>query len=243
MFSIPKLFYAGLLVLTIAGCAKNEAAVEQWSFTSLELKAITVDPLMLSVSANGKVLTDSFYTPGNKALYVQYFDPLQRFKVTDLFSQTLLLDTIVNYKPGINYSITLFQAVSGGKLVRIGPPANEPLPPAGKIKISVVYGLQVMPDIAKVVVEDSETGNGNYSATDSFLLKKGEFSPYFIGKLVNNRKPQLKFYTTDASRKLVAKTDGSTFNNPNADFSIYSLNKIDGTDPDGSILLAREKLY
>ena len=241
MFNLSKLFFAGWLVMITAGCSKNEKAIEQWTYTSLQLKAITVDPLMLSVSANDKVLTDSFYTPGNKALYVQYFDPVQRFKVTDLFSQSLLLDTIVNYKPGSVYSITLFQAVSGGKLVRIGPPANEPLPTGGKIKISVIYSLDIMPDVAKVVVEDSKTGGSLYSATDSFLLRKGEFSPYFTGKLLGDRKPVVKFYTADASRKLVADMDPSTFHNANSDFTIYTLTWAGAVN--GVISLGQEKLY
>ena len=232
-----------LLALAITGCSKNEQAIEQWSFTSLQLKALTVDALMLSVTANEILLTDSLYTPGDKAIQVQYLNPTHRFKVTDLYSKTLLLDTVVEYKPGAVNSITFFQSLSGGKLVRIGPPASEPLPPAGKIKISIVYGNQELPDLAKVVVEDSETGNSTYTATDSFVLKKGGFSPYFIGKMVSNRKPQLKFYTTDTRRKLIAQVQPSSFNNTNADFSIYSFNSIESTDRDGVYVLKREKLY
>jgi hypothetical protein len=232
-----------LLALTIAGCSKNEQAIEQWSFTSLQLKALTVDALMLSVTANETLLTDSLYTPGDKAIQVQYLNPTHRFKVTDLYSKTLLLDTMVEYKPGAVNSITFFQSLSGGKLVRIGPPASEPLPPAGKIKISIVFGNQELPDLAKVVVEDSETGNSTYTATDSFVLKKGDFSPYFIGKMVSNRKPQLKIYTNDARRKLIAQVQPSSFNNTNADFSIYSFNSIESTDRDGVYVLKREKLY
>jgi hypothetical protein len=241
---VPKSVYAALLALMIAGCSKNEQAIEQWSFTSLQLKAITVDALMLRVMANETLLTDSLYTPGNKAIDVQYFNPIHRFLVTDLYSKTLLLDTVVEYKAGAVNSITFFQSLSGGKLVRIGPPANEPLPPAGKIKISIVYGNEELPDQVKVIVEDSELGNTTYAATDSFLLKKGAFSPYFIGKQVNGRKPQLKFYTTDARRKLVAKVQPSAFNNTNTDdFSIYSFNSIESIDQDGSFYLKREKLY
>lgn len=240
---VPQLISAALLALTIAGCSKNEQAIEQWSFTSLQLKAITVDALMLSVTANETLLTDSLYTPGNKAIKVQYFDPMHRFKVTDLYNKTLLLDTMVEYKAGAANAITFYQSLSGGKLVRIGPPANEPLPPAGKIKISIAYNNQELPDQTKVVVEDSETGTATYIATDSFQLKKGEFSPYFIGNLLGNRKPQLKFYTTDASRKLIAKAQASSFATTNADFSIYSFNGISGKDSDGIYSLSCEKLY
>jgi hypothetical protein len=242
MLNIPKLSCAVLLVMAITGCSKNEKAIEEYSFTSLQLKAITVDVLMLQVKADENILTDSFYTPGNKAVPVTYFNPTKRFSVTDLFSKTLLLDTLVEYKPGAVNTLTFFQAVSGGKLVRIGPPANEPVPADGKIKISVVYGIQELPDVAKVVVEDSDTGGSVYSATDSFLLKKGEFSPYFIGKMLNKRKPQLKFYTADANRKLIAKTEPSILYDTNADFTIYSL-KVDGIPGSGIIDLGREKLY
>ena len=243
MLNIPKLLCAVLLVVAMTGCSKNEKAIEQSNFTSLQLKAITADVLMLQVKVDENVLTDSFYTPGNKAVPVTYFNPTKRFRVTDLFSKTLLLDTLVDYKPGAVNVVTFFQALSGGNLVRIGPPANEPLPTDGKIKISVVYGMAEMPDVTKVVVEDSNTGGSVYSATDSFLLKKGEFSPYFIGKMINNRKPQLKFYTADASRKLIAKSEPSILHDLNADFTIYSL-KIDGIGLNTGIIdLGREKLY
>ena len=243
MFNISKLSSAVLLVLAMTGCSKNEKAIEQSIFTSLQLKAITVDALMLQVKADENVLTDSFYTPGNKAVPVTYINPTKRFRVTDLFSKTLLLDTLVDYKPGGINALTFFQAVSGGKLVRIGPPANEPLPTGKNRKISVVYGMAEMPDVAKVVVEDSDAGGNSYSATDSFVLKKGEFSPYFIGKMINDRKPQLKFYTADANRKLIAKSEPSILYDLNADFTIYSL-KIDGVGLNtGIIELGREKLY
>jgi hypothetical protein len=241
MSNFSKLFCAVWLVMIIAGCTKNEKAIEQYSFTSLQLRAITVDALMLQVKADENILTDSFYTPGNKAVVVQYLNPTQRFRVTDNFSKTLLLDTQVVYKPGSVYALTFFQAVSGGKLVRIGPPANEPLPTGGKIKISVIYSLDEMPDVTKVVVQDSETGGSLYSATDSFLLKKGEFSPYFTGKLLGDRKPVLTFYTADASRTLVAKAEASTFHNTNSDFTIYTLTR-DGAS-NGVISLGQQKLY
>jgi hypothetical protein len=242
MLQVSKLSFAVLLVFAMAACSKNEKAIEQSIFTSLQLKAITVDALMLQVKADENVLTDSFYTPGNKALPVTYINPTKRFRVTDLFSKTLLLDTLVDYKPGGINALTFFQAVSGGKLVRIGPPANEPLPTGGKIKLSVVHGIEELPDVVKVVVEDSDAGGSVYSATDSFPLKKGEFSPYFTGKMINNRKPQLKFYTADASRKLVAKSDPSILYDTNVDFTIYSL-KVDGIPGSGIIALGREKLY
>lgn len=243
MLHISKLTCAILLVFAMAACSKNEKAIEQEIFTSLQLKAITVDALMLQVKVDENVLTDSFYTPGNKAVPITYINPTKRFRITDLFSKTLLLDTLVEYKPGGINALTFFQAVSGGRLVRIGPPANEPLPTGGKIKISVVHGIEIIPEVVKVVVEDSDNGGSAYSATDSFLLKKGEFSPYFIGKMINNRKPQLKFYTADVNRKLIAQSEPSILYDLNADFTIYSL-KVDGVgSTTGIIALGREKLY
>jgi hypothetical protein len=241
--NVPRLTFAVVLIMALAGCSKNETAIEQWSFTSLQIRAITIDALMLQVKADETLLTDSLYTPGTKAVQVQYFNPTQRFRVTDLYSNTLLLDTLIDYKPGAVNAITFYQSIAGGKLVRIGPPATEPLPPAGKIKISIVHGLQELPDPVKVVVEDSETGTSVYSATDSFQLKRGDFSPYFTGKLINNRKPQLKLYTTDARRKLVAQVLPTSFNNTNSDFSIYSFNSIEATDQNGVFILKRDKLY
>ena len=113
MLNVSKLSFAVFLVFAMAACSKNEKAIEQPTFTSLQLKAITADALMLQVKADENVLTDSFYAPGNKAVPVTYINPTKRFRVTDLYSKTLLLDTLVNYKPGGVNALTFFQAVSG----------------------------------------------------------------------------------------------------------------------------------
>lgn len=227
--------FIGLLV---AGCSKNEQAIEQWSFTSLELKAITLDVLRLQVVTDETTLTDSLITPGSKTLPVQYYNPSHRFLVTDLYSNMLLLDTVIDYKPGPNNSITFFQPVNGGKLVWVGPPVNEPLPPAGSIKISIVYAHAKLPDEVKVVVENSKNGGTDYIPTDSFQLKKGAFSPYFIGG--NIRKPKLSFYKTTGNKEKVATANSFSF--ANSDYSIFLFNEDQGVS-NGVYELLESKLY
>ena len=60
MLQVSKLPFAVLLMFAMAACSKNEKAIEQSTFTSLQLKAITADVLMLQVKADENVLTDSF---------------------------------------------------------------------------------------------------------------------------------------------------------------------------------------
>lgn len=219
--SILKLPYAALFIVTMAGCAKNEQAIEQPNFTNVELKAITVDSLMLKVEADENLLTNSMLTPGNKTVPVKYLNPAHRFRVTDMYSNTPMLDTVIDYKPGIINSITFFQQGTGGKLVWVGPPVNEPLAPAGKMKISVVYARPHLPNELKLVIENSKSGslNTDYEPTDSFLLKKGEFSRYFTAW--QNKKPHIKVFTADALRQPVTVVDAAEFTLSNPDFSIY----------------------
>jgi hypothetical protein len=223
--SISKLPYPALLIVTMAGCAKNEQAIEQPSFTNVELKAITVDSLLLKVEADEILLTNSMYTPGNKTVPVKYFTPTHRFRVTDMYSNSPVLDTPIAYKPGINNSITFFQPAAGAKLVWIGPPVNEPLPPNGKIKISVVYTLANLPDRLKLVVRNSKSDalNNDFVAVDSFSLKKGDFSKYFTGGI--NKKAYIDVFTDDGLRQPVTTVDPAEFTQANPDYSIYSFGK------------------
>ncbi|OQP56594.1 hypothetical protein A4R26_05395 [Niastella populi] len=195
------------------------------SYTTVALNAVTIDSLRLIVSDNGTVLTDTLYTPqGYQLLQVKYTEPRRRYRVTDMYSNSLLLDTVVSYKTVSLNAVTFFQPMAGGKLVWIGPPVNEPAPAEGKIKLSVVYASPFTTsayDEIKVVVENSKTGNSanDYEATDSFYLKRGDFSPFFSGG--GTRKPRLRLYANDGSDILLGTINPAALSEANADYSIY----------------------
>lgn len=238
LFLLNKMALSGIVVfiLSITGCSKNERAIEEQRYTTLELKAITVDPLLLQFTVDETPLNSLLATPNaSTAVPVKYIDTTHRFRIMDQYSNTLMADTLIDYKPGEKNTITFFQPVAGGKLVLVGPPANAPLPPAGKKNISIVYSLTAVPDEVKVVVDNSLSGSSgsDYAPSDSFLLKRGEFSPFFWSW--NNRKPKLRIY--DNKDSLVLEVDNSQFADAIADFSIFNFSGITA----GSVSLT--KLY
>src|ERR1044072_8579078 len=171
-----------LLFMCSFGCSKSEDAIEQERFTLLALNAITVDALRLSVTDSNKLLTDSLMTPeGKVSMTVKYDNPLRRYKVTDLYSNALLFDSTIHYQQIYNNSVTFFQPASGEKIILVSPPVNEQKPHKDSAKLSVVYSIpstDAIYDQIKVVVEQSKDGGTAYIPMDSFLLKRGEFSPY-----------------------------------------------------------------
>ncbi|WP_207513516.1 hypothetical protein [Longitalea luteola] len=238
IYLFNKMAFSGSIIfaLLITGCSKNERAIEETRYTTLELKAITVDPLLLQFTVDETQLNDLLATPNASTTFpVKYLHPTHRFRVMDQYSNTLMADTMIDYKAGEKNTITFFQPVAGGKLVLVGPPVNEPLPPAEKKKISIVYSLPAVPDKVKVVVDNSLSGTSgsDYIPSDSFSLKRGEFSPYFWSW--NNRKPKLRIY--DTNDNLILEVNNSQFAEAIADFSIFSFSGISA----GSVSLT--KLY
>lgn len=225
------------LFMCSIGCSKSEDAIEGTRFTLLTLNTITVDSMRLSVTENGELLTDSLITPlDDLERAIKYKDPLRRYKVIDLYSKTVLFDSTIRYQNVFNNSITFFQPVAGGKLVQVTPPVNELAPHKDSIKISVVYSIpstDAIYDQVKVVVEQSKDGSNTYVPKDSFLLKRGEFSPFYTG--TKQRNPVFKFYTTDASRVLVSTTFNRQFTDASP-VSIYYLNLKSSTSAIGTKL-------
>lgn len=237
MFKVICSYSLILLAVYCAACSKSGEAIEQERFTLLTLNAITVDSLRLSVIDNGVLLTDSLMTPQGKVeMNRKYQDPARGYKVTDLYSNTVLFDSTINYQNLFNNSVTFFQPVSGGKLIQVRPPANAPLPHKDSIKISVVYShpsTDAIYDQVKVVVDQSKDGGPTYVSRDSFLLKRGEFSPFFAGTKLRN--PVFKFYTNDARRAQVSIAVNGTFSLA-GDISIYYLNLKNDASASGAKL-------
>jgi hypothetical protein len=219
------IYLIGLSLIYCLGCSKGEQAIDQLRHTVISLNAFTIDSMRLQVSDNDLQLTDSLITPiASKNMRVQYKESARRYRVTDLYTKSLLLDTVVTYKSVTLNAISFFQPAAGAKLIWIGPPVNEPAPPDDRIKLSIVYASPFTAttyDQIKVVIENSKSGNlgTDYVATDSFQLKRGEFSRFFIGG--RDRKPRLKLYTTAASGAILATLNPGSFSTANNDFSTY----------------------
>lgn len=229
-------------ILYLAGCSKNEHPVVEARFTQLKFKTFTIDTLQLNVMENETTLTDSLFAPdGTKDIQVQYFEPKNRIRLYDVFTKRLWLDTVIDYKPGFTNNIAFFQASTGENFIWIGPPVNEPLPPADYAKISFRYTHTMLPDLLKVVVENNPTGTG-YKATDSFELRKNEFSKYFLAYNASTRKVRLKLYSTDSRRKQLAWAEEGDFSNAkSSDYNIYLFRKKGSTVD--SFRIIGEKLY
>jgi hypothetical protein len=240
---LRSLIVYGIVLVTIlpAGCSKNEEPVQEAEFSGLYLQAITTDQLRLKVMDGERELTNALMSPGNRLTVLStYYDPKRRIKVYNFYGDALLLDTLITFK-GNPYVITFYQDRTGEALRWIGPPVNESLAGDGKLKVSIIYTAPLLPPSMRIVVENavSETSNV-YAATDSFMLDKGTFSKYFIGRNLKNRKPRLQMFSTGPERKLVATVSADKFVETNPDFSIFLFDRASGG---GVFSLDSKKLY
>lgn len=208
-----------IIALLLAGCSESGDPIVAARNTIVELRTISVDQFRLKVVEDGTVLTDSLTAPdGVISIPVKYFENEHRYQVYNVFENILLIDTIVTYKPGLQNGVTFFQAVAEGKLQWVGPPENEALAPEGYTKISIIYTYPAMPDEVEVVVQNSVDGGTSYATTDTFILQKGTFSPYFQIRNSTSR-ARITMYINDGTRQKVAEL-GSIVN-ANADFSVF----------------------
>lgn len=243
-FVFPVFIYFALLSswAWLTGCSKNERAVVEARFTNLEFKTFSTDSLQFKVVSNDITLTDSLFAPNKtQTVSVQYFDPEHRIQLFDVLTNRTYLDTVISYKPGFINSITFFQPSAGADFIWVGPPVNESLPLLDYAKISIRYTHAALPDLLKVVVENNP--GAGYQATDSFELKKNEFSRYFLAYNKSSRKVRLKLYSTDGRRKTMAYAeDGNFALATSANYNIY-LFRNQGTGTGDSIRILGEKLY
>ena len=217
----------------LISCSKNGEAIVQERYTNLGIRALTVDALLLKVEVDDSVIAAPMIAPFYNAFpATKYIDPMHRIRMTDLYSNRLVLDTIVPYSKGLQTTLSFVQKGYDSSMVWVGPPVNEPAPPPGKIKVSVVYVYAGYPDEVKVVVENSRSGTSgfDYAPSDSFLLKKGQFSPYFQGWAgATGKKPRLKIFTPDAARTPIASYGENLFSNISTDITIFSFEQAPST--------------
>lgn len=230
-----------LLVLFLAGCAKQEQPLAEPEFAGLFLQAVTVDPMRLRVMDGEQQLTNALISTGRSVTAsVTYYDKVHRVRVFDFYGDVLLLDTLVAYERTPFY-LTFYQDRAGDKLRWIGPPVGEATLASGTLKISIVYTAPALPASLKVVVENMVTAGGTqYEPTDSFVLDKSTFSKYFVGVNHEERKPRLRMYTTGAERKLIANVAPEQFLSTNFDFSTFLFDRASGG---GVFNLESKKLY
>lgn len=239
------MFYCVLIALPgLAGCSKSVKTIEDPKVISVDIYAKTIDAMQLKVTAGDAILTQSIVTPdGQTSVNFLHTEPAYRFGVYDVFTHQALLDTLVSINTirSGGRKIVLLQSLPGGDMVWVGPPpASETLPGIDSMKMSVVYTLTALPDQVKVVVENSMGNTNNYQATDSFLLQKGEFSHYFTGNRTSKGKVQLKFYTPDSNRMLVATAIG-VFSRLDPKLYVFAFRK--GNVSSGVYALTAENLY
>lgn len=232
-------FFMVAMIYLLASCSKGEP-VEQMRNTSLLIRTFTVDPLLLKVEVNDSVMISAQTTPIMQAFSaIKYTEPAHRFRITNLYTNGLMLDTVINYNTSFQQIVNFVQTGANNNMVWVGRPVNEPAPPAGKIKISVVYVTSTLPDSIKVVVENSVSGtsDNDFAVSDSFVLQKGQFSPYFHGWSDNRKRPRLKIYTTDTARTLISTVSNSLFYQVTTGISIYAV------DMTASGFVTTTKLY
>ncbi|WEK35242.1 MAG: hypothetical protein P0Y53_22355 [Candidatus Pseudobacter hemicellulosilyticus] len=220
------LFGCGLaLFLLAAGCSRNETAIRESFQSNLNFLALTADPLQLGVKIDGEIRITDLMAPADDATQVQlhYFNKEKRISIYDVATEQVLFDSLFVIHTN-TVSISLFQQSSGSPLVLVAPPAGMAPPAAGYSKASIVYTFPELPAEVKVVVLNNAATGADYEPTDSFLLKKGEFSPYFLGKN-GLRKPRLLFYTPDADRRLLAEVDAGQFSGLITPFVVLAIRR------------------
>lgn len=238
-------FYGVLILLSaMAGCSKSVRTLDDPKFIALNIYVKTIDTFQLKATADDEILTQSVVTPDGEAhITFQHTQPGYRFGLHDVFAHRTILDTFLSINTiRADGKMTFFQTEPGGDLVWVGPPpASEALPPTDSMKMAIIYTYAALPDKLKVVVENSIGNSNTYNATDSFLLQKGEFSRYFTGnRTAGAKKLQLRFYTPDANRTLVA-TVTNAFSRLDNKFYVYAFRT--GNLAAGLYTLTPDNLY
>jgi hypothetical protein len=231
-----------IVLYALQGCSKNEQPIDEPVFTGLRVKVLSVDSFLLKITADESVLANEIVAPAydDVPFSVRYLNPRHRFRLFDYYRNTVVADTLITYKLGFINRITFYQAAAGAPMKLMGPPANETPAPAGYGKVSINYTLASLPDSLLVVVENSPNNDGRYEPTDSFVLRKGQFSKFFQARTSAN-KARANLYTTDPARKLMAQIFAFQFDNMNPDFTNYIFRvSISGGLPAN---LDGEKLY
>lgn len=242
---IRHLFSAIAIILFLPlgiGCTKNGTAVEESFSTDLNFQAVTIDNIRLGIKIDGELKVADLEAPTVSARQttIRYFHKEKRITIYDMITGQIFLDSLFVINAGTVY-LSLYQEDEGAPVTFVVPPVGETAPPFGYNKMSVVYTAPILPDQVKLVVMNIDGPGPGYAPTDSFLLQKGKFSPYFLGRLAPER-PHLYFYTPDADRKLLAIAQRVYFADMTTGLDIYGIHTHMGSS-NGTTDLIPKKLY
>lgn len=232
---------SGILLL-LGGCAKDGTAIDETLDTEINFLAVTIDTIRLGVRIDGESLVNDLLAPTAtpRLVPIRYYNKEKKITLYNVADNRVLFDSSFKIHTG-NLTISLYQKNSGDPLSYIAPPASETLPPENYGKISFVYTFPALPDIVKVVVQNSIDNSVNYAPTDSFQLKKGEFSRFFLSRSTF-RKADVYLYTPGADRKLVGMINRGEYSDMNAGLTIYSV-RSSSSYVNGVYELVQQKLY
>lgn len=231
-----------LLLMTGQGCSKNETPIKESFQTDFNFLAISKDSVQLGIKIDDEIKVNDLIAPADnpKTVTLNYFNNEKKISVYDVSNNQVLFDSLFIVRASV-VSLSLYQKNSGEPFVVVMPPSNLTQPPTGYSRISVMYTLDELPDEVKIVAENNKQTGTDYEPTDSFYLRKGEFSPYFLGK-DGLRKPRINIYTSDADRRLLAQADPGQFSELTAPFIIYAIRKYRAYNNNVYDLLT-QKLY
>lgn len=128
-----------LSVFVIPECGKKGEAIAESRYGTYRFRTYTADTFQFRILLNGKILTDSLFSPiGLFSREISFSDIQRRLQIIDLkHNDQLVLDTIINMQTGISaYSLVQF---TKGQKPFIPPVPNEPAPAAGKFKVRFQY--------------------------------------------------------------------------------------------------------
>lgn len=244
LFRSVALYGCMFSVLMFAGCADEGGAIDESRKITFQFLAVTVDSMQLGVKINNEIRTTDFFAPSSGKLINDdffLFNSTKKLTVYNVDDNRVLIDTTLVIGRKSSVYTSFYQRSQGDALQYVFPHANEPFPPNGYGKISILYTHLQLPDSVNVVVENSLSGlrGDDYVPTDTIRLIKGDFSRFFLGRN-SHRYPLLKIYTADNTWRQIGNTGFAS--NMNADFTMYCLRTDLGVS-NGVYSLVNEKMY
>lgn len=220
------------MYVSMSGCEETGVEIDRPRVISLTFQPRVKDPLSFRVYVNGELFEGGYVKTTNNSLSV---------RITETASERLIFGGSFPVRPTKERSyITVYQYEPGGVPLCILPPEEEPLPPADYSKIAFLYDFPDFPDEVKAVIETSITRTSQtFEATDTLIVRKNEFSRFFLGRTAEER-TRIKLYTTGDNSTQIGIVDAGQFSEVNNEFTMYIFKEKTGSNPPEIVL---EKVY
>lgn len=206
-------------ICSVAGCYR-ESPVAEKKFTSMAFSAFTVDPYRFRVDLTDEMVTDSLITPEGQVSKTVFFnDYNQRIRVYNTSDQKLLIDTPYTLRVGRVNAFTIYQLEPGTTPFYLAPSPDEPAAAPGKGKLKLICNGEGLDDSIRVVVE-IQTRSG-MKPRDTAVLKKGDFSRYFV--VDNSLDTKVYFYKYPGNSPTAFASRSFLSSEFNTDFTIFRL--------------------